>query len=264
MSGPVLIFDTETTDKDEGREIIEAAWIRPAAIGDLAGPSDMIPRPFLAHPVEHFERRYQPKKPISFGAMAVHHILPSELEGCWPSEVFSLPEGVEYLIGHNITFDYEAIGKPPGIKLICTDAMARYIWQDADSYSQSALLYMLLGATPETRQRLQGAHSALTDVMNNMLLLEQILLASPVAVATWSELYHYSEQCRIPRVLPFGKHKGMPLDELVDYDPGYVDWCLRQDWLDEYLRKGLLLALNPPAAPAPEEAAEALDDDIPF
>lgn len=63
-------------------------------------------------------------------------------------------------------------------------------------------------------------------------------------------------------VIAIGKHKGMPLEELVDYDPGYVDWMLRQDWLDEYLRKGLELAMNPPPAPPPELAE--LSDDIPF
>lgn len=246
MSGPAIFFDTETTDKDDDREIIEAAWIRPIDVGDLAGPSDQIPRPLLPE-IEApndglmFEQRYKPTRPIGLGAMAVHHILPSELEDCPPSSQFALPADVEYIVGHNVDFDWQAAGRPD-VKRICTDAMARYVWPDADSYSQSALLYMLLGATSETRARLRNAHSALTDAENCAVLLEYILDARP-EITTWSQLYAYSEQCRIPRVCPIGKHKGMPLDELVDYDPNYVDWMLRQDWLDAYLRKGLEQAI---------------------
>lgn len=271
MSGPAIIFDTETTSKDDDREIIEAAWLRPLAVSDLAGPSDAIPRPVFTEgqEIEHDERRFLPTKPISFGSMAVHHILPSELEGCWPSEAFRLPDGVEYIAGHSIDFDWEAAGRPP-VKRICTFAMANWIWPDADSYSQSALLYMLLGPTPETRRRLQNAHSAMTDVLNNAALLEQILAAKP-EITTWSQLYAYSEACRIPRVMPIGEKqgvKGLTLAEAVEYDTGFVYWCLRQDWLDPYLRKGLELALNPPPAPEPEPAtargSDDVDDDIPF
>lgn len=176
MTGPALIFDTETTSRDDDREIIEAAWLRPRVINDLAGDSDRIPQPIAASIVEHFEERYKPSKPLDFGAMAVHHILPSELEGCPPPSQFALPAGIEYIVGHSIDFDWEAIGKP-NVKRICTHAMAGWVWPEADSYSQSALLYMLYGPTEETRKRLTGAHAALVDVLNNARLLDKILEA---------------------------------------------------------------------------------------
>lgn len=241
---PAIFFDTEMTDKDDAREIIEAAWIRPL-VSDLPGESDRIPRPLLEQPCESFVRRYRPTKPISYGAMAVHHILPSELEDRPPSSSFAIPEDVQYIVGHNIDFDWQAAGSPPWVKRICTDAMARYVWPDLDAYSQSALLYYVLGPTPETRERLRNAHSALADVLNNVLLLEKILEAKP-EITTWSALYAYSEQCRIPRVMPIGERqgvKGMTLDEALEFDPSFVDWCLRQDWLDPYLRKGLEQAI---------------------
>lgn len=256
MSGPALIFDTETTGLGDGREIVEAAWLRPALVDDMAGPSDAIPRP-LQGPV--WSQRYRPEGRVEYGAMAVHGILPFELERCPPSSDFELPADIEYLVGHNIDFDWQAIGRPD-VKRICTDAMARWIWTDADSYSQSALLYMLLGPTVETRELLSGAHGALTDVHNNSRLLDAILEARP-EFRTWSALYAFSEACRIPRVLPFGKWKGSPLADVVSDDPGYVNWMLRQDWLDPYVREGLELALNPPE---PETAEAMADDDIPF
>jgi exodeoxyribonuclease X len=236
----VLIFDTETTSKEPDREIIEAAYIVCPEVNDMAGVSDRIPRPLIG-PFDHFEQRYRPETPTTFGALAVHNILPSELEDCPPASTFALPAGVEYIVGHSIDFDWEAAGSPPGVKRIDTCCIARWLWPDADSHSQSALLYMLLGPTPETRELLKGAHGALTDVLNNARLLEKILEAKP-EIETWSALWEYSEACRIPRTMPIGEKqglKGMLLDEAVEADLGFVQWCLRQDWIDDYLRRGL-------------------------
>lgn len=252
----VLIFDTETTDKDEP-ELIEAAWVRVESVVDLAGESDQVPQPLDFD--NEFVQRYKPTKRINFGAMAVHNILPFELDDCDPSDSFSLPDYTDYIIGHNVDFDWRVAGEPP-IKRICTDAMARYIWQDADSYSQSALLYMLCGATQETRKMLKDAHSALADVYNNATLLDFILTEGP-EITTWLALHAYSEACRIPRVMPFGKAKGALLKELPSVDFGYCQWLLNQDWLDPYLRQGIELALNPAEGNA---QTTSTGDDVPF
>jgi exodeoxyribonuclease X len=270
----VLIFDTETTSREPDREIIEAAWLQLPVVDDLAGPSERIPD-LDGTIAGKFEQRYKPERPLTFGSIAVHHILPHELEDRPPSSSFALPAGVAYLIGHSIDFDWEAAGKPD-VKRICTHAMATWTWPDADSYSQSALLYMLKGTTDNTRLMLRGAHSALTDVWNNLVLLGEILIARP-ELTTWSGLWAYSEACRIPRTMPIGErqgYKGMLLDDVVEADIGFVEWCLRQSWLDEYLRRGLNEAIARVeakwnAAPAPEaEPALAVDgdpdDDIPF
>lgn len=231
----VYIFDTETTDKVEQDkplpEIIEAAWLRLAPGQDLVGVHpDLIGRPLYV--AGTFEQRYVPQGRISFGAMSVHHILPSELTGFEPSSSFALPGDAEYLVGHSIDFDWQAAGSPANVKRIDTCAMAKHIWPDADSYSLSALLYFLLGATPETRKMLMSAHSALADVRNNLVLLEYILKAKP-EIQTWSALYAYSEEARIPLVMPITHARGTPIK---DIDGGLLDWCLRQPWLDPYLR----------------------------
>jgi exodeoxyribonuclease X len=229
----VLAFDTETTDRKEGREIIEAAWIAIAAdVGLMGNEPDRIPA--VLQPAEIFCCRYRPTKPINFGALAVHHILPEELTECPPSSSFTLPEGVEYLIGHSCDFDWEAAGSPD-VKRICTLAMSKHLWPQADSHSQSALLYQLLGMTPDTRALLQGAHSALTDARNNLLLLAAILEAKP-DIKTWSALHAYSEDCRIPLYCPMKRWEGQLLTEMED---GAISWCLRQDFIDPWYRKGL-------------------------
>lgn len=228
-----IIFDTELTDRKNG-EIIEAAWLQLAPV--FGGRFDAIDLHYIG---EH-SFRYKPSKPITFGAMAVHHILPEELEGMPPSSYFELPPDVSYLIGHSIDTDWEAVGSPPHVKRIDTHAIAQWLWPDATGYSQSALIYMLEGATPETRAMLRNAHSALADVRLNHGLLRHILRLKP-EITTWSQLWQYSEECRIPRTCPLKRWEGVLL---ADMDSGAIDWCLNQHWLDPYFRRGLERVLD--------------------
>jgi exodeoxyribonuclease X len=226
------VFDTECTDRKQPLEIIEAAWLRITPEEDLAGASDRIPTTFNAKP---WSQRYKPNTPSTLGATAVHHILPHELEGMPPSASFALPADCTYLVGHSISFDFEAIGSPPNIKLICTHAMAQWVWPDATGYSQVALMYLIHGATEATREMVKAAHGALADVHMNAGLLRAILDMRP-EIKTWADLYAFSEECRIPRTCPMKKYEGVLLEEL---DDGFIRWCLNQYWLDSYFRKGL-------------------------
>lgn len=229
----VLIFDTETTDREPGREIIEVAWIEIRGAEDLAGDNpDAIERHLM--PAAFFEQRYQPSKPCTFGALAVHHILPEELEGMPPASSFRLPADVQYLCGHSVDFDWEAIGKPD-VKRICTCAMAKALWPKAESHSQSALLYMLEGPTRATRHMLKDAHSAAADVANNLILLGHILAAKP-EITTWSALHAFSEEARIPTIMFMGRNKGEPITSL---ESGEIDWYLARDFIDPYQRLAL-------------------------
>lgn len=230
----VCVLDTETTSREDDREPIEIALLQLPQGDDLLGPNpDVIPAS-LWMPGTIFAGRLKPSKSSTFGSMAVHHILPSELDDCPPSSSFKLPPDVAYIVGHSIDFDHAAIGSP-SVKRICTHAMAQSIWPQADSHSQSALLYMLLGATPKTRELLRDAHSALTDAINNIRLLEKILEAKP-DIRTWSALYAFSEEARIPTMMFAGRNKGAPISSL---ESGEIEWYLVRDFIDEYQRKGL-------------------------
>jgi exodeoxyribonuclease X len=226
-----IIFDTELTDR-KGGEIIEAAWITLAPGPDLLGISDDIP-PGLPIQSEYCER-FKPSQPIAFGAMAVHHILPHELDDCPPSSAFRLPL-CAFMVGHSIDFDWEAAGSPSHIRRIDTHAMSQWIWPDATGYSQSALIYMLEGASAETRAMVKQAHGVLPDVHLNHGLLCHILKQKP-EIRTWSDLWLYSEQCRVPRTCPLKRWEGVLLE---DMDDGAIEWCLNQSWLDPYFRIGL-------------------------
>ena len=54
------------------------------------------------------------------------------------------------------------------------------------------------------------------------------------------QLYLASEEARIPKSITFGKHKGTAIAELPK---DYIQWLLRQDDLDAYLRKALEMHL---------------------
>ena len=212
-----IIFDTEATGIKEP-VLIEAAWLELESI-----------EPFtVANP---FVQRFNPGKPITLGALATHHIMDEELIDCPPASSFRLPDDVGYIIGHNVDFDWEVIGKPE-IKRICTLALARKLWPDLDSHTQSALLYYL--ERNSAREQLRNAHSALTDVGICAVILEHI--CQQLGVKTAEDLYAESEKARIPTTMPFGKHKGLML---ADLPSDYKQWLLGQGDIDSYLRKAL-------------------------
>jgi len=212
-----IIFDTEATGIKEP-VLIEAAWLELESI-----------EPFtVANP---FVQRFNPGKPITLGALATHHIMDEELIDCPPASSFRLPDDVGYIIGHNVDFDWEVIGKPE-IKRICTLALARKLWPDLDSHTQSALLYFLERST--AREQLRNAHSAITDVGICAVILDHI--CQQLGVKTVEDLYGESEKARIPTTMPFGKHKGLMLGDLPS---DYKQWLLGQGDIDPYLRKAL-------------------------
>ena len=212
-----IVFDTETTGKKDP-ELIEAAWVR---------LSDLTPLTIS----ESFNQRYRPNKTIELGAIATHHILDEELINCPVHTEFQLPPDVAYLIGHNIDYDWNVIGKP-NIKRICTLALARKVWPNLDSHSQSALLYYV--DRDHARDKLKNAHSALADVENCAFILDKI--CSVLKVTSIDDLYNISENARIPSLMNFGKHKGTAI---ADIPKDYKEWLLKQIDLDPYLKKAL-------------------------
>lgn len=216
-----LIFDTETTGINEPA-IIEAAWVE---VND----------PFTLAVMDEFEQRYNPGKTIELGALATHHILDEEVADCPPASEFSLPPGTEYIIGHNVDYDWKVIGEPP-VKRICTLALSRSLFPDVDSHTQSAMLYLF--ERDSARSLLQRAHSAKHDVMNCRIVLDYLLtkMGDITQATTWEELWQRSEQARIPKVMTFGKYKGTPIK---DVPSDYKRWLLNQPDVDPYLVKAL-------------------------
>lgn len=212
-----IIFDTETTGR-KNPVIIEGAWLELKSIV-----------PYETG--ESFCERYNPEKTIELGALATHHIYDEELKDCPSHKTFTLPSTVEYIIGHNIDYDWNVAGNP-NIKRICTLALSRRTWPDLDAYSQSALFYFL--ERRKARDILKNAHSAATDVEICSTILKAI--CEKLNVNSFEGLWQISEKARIPLTMPFGKHKGLSFNEIPK---DYKKWLVSQTDLDPYLVKAL-------------------------
>ena len=187
---------------------------------------------------EIFDQLYSVDEPISYAAMAVHHILESELVGQPHYTTFSLPQETTYIIGHNIDYDIRAIEKcgvdTSKIKAICTLALARLVWPDAEAHNISALIYMISKGSEKAREMIKKAHRADMDIiLTANILMHEI---HHLNIQNIEELYLASEDARIPRTINFGKHRGTAI---ADLPADYMQWLLRQDDLAPYLRKAL-------------------------
>ena len=123
-----IILDTETTGSKPPMNVIELAYIEVNEALQSTG---------------FFHSMYKPELPIALGAKAAHHILESEVADAPSFDTFTLPDDVEYIIGHKVDFDIEAIGfgEAEDIRRICTLAIARKHFPELDSHTQSAMIY---------------------------------------------------------------------------------------------------------------------------
>lgn len=220
-----IILDTETTTNKETPErpleVVELAWLPYEGQGGFCS-------------------LYKPTMPCTWGATAVHHILPEELLDKRPSAQAprDLPQA-SYWIGHNIDFDWKALGSP-NVRRICTLALSRSLWPECDSHTLSAMMYFIFGANAATRERLRNAHAATADCEFVRDLLGAIM--TKTGATDLDDLWELSEEARIPKVWTFGKFKDQPI---AAADRGYAAWCNRQPDFDPYYltalrRAGLL------------------------
>lgn len=185
-----------------------------------------------------FDQLYQVGQPISYAAMAVHHILETDLADQPFYKEFKLPSETTYIIGHNVDYDIAAIARcgvdTSKLKPICTLALARHVWEDAEAHNISALIYLISKGSEKAREMLKGAHRADADIILTANILMHII--HQLNIESVEQLYIASEQARIPKSITFGKHKGTSIQDLP---ADYIQWLLRQDDLDPYLRKAL-------------------------
>ncbi|MHA3052493.1 3'-5' exonuclease [Acinetobacter sp. ANC 4640] len=185
-----------------------------------------------------FDEYFSVGEPISYGAMAVHHILENDIADKPSHTTFKLPESAQYIIGHNIDYDIEAIKRcgvdTSHLKAICTLALARKVWPEAEAHNISALTYMIFEGIPSVRDQLRSAHNAKQDVLLTGKILKSIV--NKLQATDLEHLYQLSEDARIPSIITFGKHKGTSIKDLPS---DYKAWLLKQNELDPYLRKAL-------------------------
>ena len=177
-----------------------------------------------------------PGQPIPPGASAVNGITDSMVIGA-PTldefmaahgDPFNVPEAV--FVAHNAAFDLRYLGPylPADALSLCTLACARRLYPNADNHKQGTLAYML--ELPIDRST---AHSAEGDLDVLTYLIKRMCQDADCDLPGLLEVQ--SRRLAITK-MPFGKHKGDPLDSLR---PNYVSWLLSLDNLDPDLRHAL-------------------------
>ena len=232
MTEIAYIFDTETTGKIDS-QLIEAAWLK-VVMGADDNPAHYDERilPVKMYGVtDDYIERFKPSKKIDFGAMATHHIIEDDLTECRPHTEFKLPDDAQYLIGHNIDFDWKVIGVPD-IKRIDTLALARCLWRDDDGHAQSACAYRI--DLDYAQRATKNAHNALADVNICLQILDHV--CHYWHIRSFTELHQLSEKARIPTIMSFGKHAGLAMDR-VPLD--YKQWYARQSDTDPYVIRAM-------------------------
>ena len=218
-----LVIDCETTNL-EAPEVIELAMTRvDLTDGTWTQRSDVL--------VE----RFRPSGVMDAGSVAVHHILPSELEEKRSSSQAQIlfrgfSKSDSYIIGHSVDFDVDALGGSR-MRRICTLALCRSLWPEVSSHRLTAMVYHLKGLSEMPRALCTSAHGAEADVELCLVVLMEI--AKKLNVSNLDSLWFAKEQSRIPKTMPFGKHNGDPITSLT---VGYRRWLMDLDDLDKFLR----------------------------
>nr|WP_243453189.1 3'-5' exonuclease [Psychrobacter coccoides] len=137
MTHTALIIDTETDQGSDPRPI------QVATINVATGFEWM--------------KYFNSGRSISPVVIKVHGITDEDVAGleCFKLEKFELSE---YLIGHNVRFDWRVIGRP-STKLICTVRLAREAFPEWRYYGQSKCIEQLIGQSA-ARQMTAAAHDA--------------------------------------------------------------------------------------------------------
>lgn len=214
----ILFFDTETTGNGERDRLLQLA----------------IKERHVSAPIVN--AIYKPPLPISYEAMAVHHITekmtterPSFLEATEYRKVKSLFEDSNSVsVAHNASFDLGMLSREDivPVRTICTYKVAVALDTDGKmgKYQLQFLRYLLgLEITA-------SAHDAWGDVVVLEGVFEHLLQKLTEKLgnedAAIAEMISISKRPMLFTTLRFGKHKGKRLQDIAQSDAGYLTWLL--------------------------------------
>jgi exodeoxyribonuclease X len=204
----IRVVDTETTAIDDPAEMVEAGWtdvqLLPTGWAIVDGPLGTLVNPGM---------------PISFGAMAVHHITEEMVFSAPPAdEVRGWIAGeADYICAHYIDFDARFI-RDHGLPVICSYRVARTAWPDLQSYGNGAIRYQLGLCLDDDRA--YPPHRAGPDTfITANILLELLKRFTP------AEMVDITARPLLLKKIDFGKHEGTAF---ADLPTDYLDWIVNK------------------------------------
>lgn len=237
----ILFFDTETTGNGERDRLLQLAVKERGAAKAIINTI------------------YKPPLPISFGAMAVHHITEKMTEGKPAFKEAPEYEALKELfenedtvaVAHNAAFDIAMLAREgirPG-RTICTYKVVRALDTD-EELEQYKLQYLRYRLGLEIDA---DAHDAMGDVLVLEGVFEKFLgdmtARQGTEAAAVERMIEISSQPALFSTLRFGKYNGKRIEEVAAKDRGYLEWLLKEkrkdpagerDWiytLEHYLSR---------------------------
>lgn len=208
---PLIHLDLETTDLDENARIVQLAYKNTDTNTTV-------------------NEYFKPPVPISFGAMATHHIT-SQMVADKPAfdgspqknDLITLLEN-NILVAHNALFDIGVL-KTEGVttsKYIDTLRVARHLIE-SESYQLQYLRYSL-DLNVEA-----PAHDALGDIQVLEKLFDRLVgLVDDDMDRAIEKLLELTNTPVLLKTINFGKHKGKTFTEIAATDKGYLQWLFNE------------------------------------
>lgn len=196
-----LIIDTET---DQGRE---PRPIQVATIDVITGHEWM--------------SYFNSGRPISPAVSKIHGITDADVAGLAAFELDKMNLG-DYLIGHNVRFDWGVIGRP-AVKLICTVRLARAAFPNWHRYSQSKCIEQLIGYE-QAAAMTAHAHDALGDARMCYMLYQACCEQLNIDPTDFAAAHKISNTAKPVARMTFGKYKGELISEIPIH---YIQWMVK-------------------------------------
>lgn len=231
----IRVVDIETTGMAPPQaEVIELGMQDVASMED--GAAARMRGPLLSW-------LFSPDRPCPPEVMAVHHILPEQLEGlprfstklAEARMIADSGEAAQFYAAHNAEFEMQFLGLFSG-SWICTYKCALRIWPDAPSHGNQALMYWLGGHNELDEDTRHPPHRAAPDAYVTAWILVRILRQISIQQAL-----EWSAEPRLLPTCPIGKFRGRPWPEV---ESGFLSWMLRTPDMEADLKWNAQRELN--------------------
>jgi exodeoxyribonuclease X len=215
-----IILDTETTGTKEEDRVIQLSFLVTDENNEIEEIHDTL---------------CMPPVPITYEAMAIHHITPEKVSGSIPLQEtkaykrlneLNIPENI--MVIHNAKFDLEMLFREDfenNMQLIDTFRVLKHIQPD-ERHSLQVNRYAL-GLYKKEQELINkhnieiNAHDALGDVVVLKLLLDYLLETYSV-----EDLLRLTKEPILYDKFYFGKYKREKIVDVIQKDPGYIEFLL--------------------------------------
>ena len=215
-----IILDTETTGIKEEDRILQLSFL-------ITNENNEIE--------EIYDNVCMPPVPISYEAMAIHHITPEEIVGAdilqnTPAfkklNEINLPENI--LVIHNANFDIDMLFREDfenNMQIIDTFRVLKHLYPD-ERHSLQINRYSL-GLYKKEQELIDkhnievNAHNALGDVIVLKLLLDYLLKDNSV-----EKMLKLTKEPILLDKFYSGKYKKQKIVDIIKKDPAYIEYLL--------------------------------------